>query len=630
MAGVAPQHRGGSNATTIGMVAAIVVAVLLAGVLIWMFTQQEQLRAEAERATRTKDRLATSSQEAAAQQMFPRYKDQGKTLVGEMNRGLQLVCGRMTGNQNDAPETAVMKLDAVLDEVKEDVPEPEEVSGAYGAVAILTKINDLYKGERAAREEKEAAADKAEADLAALRADNEELSRNFSAELAKMSTKIEELQRGKSDFENVKGDEVRALARQIDDKQDALDSMRRDEHKRLQLYRWEITERNQSIEELSHALAEYRAPGVALAADPFAIARDPIGRVLRALPGDSLVHIDLGRRDKVTLGMTFTVYPADERVGTDGRGKANVEAVSLGERTAECRITTPPSPDDPILPNDRVGNIVLSRNQAKKTRICVVGRFDINGDGQTDAHGVEAIRALSERYGAEIVRTVDATTDYLIVGLEPAAAVSTFDVAEDEDEDDADEDDDEDYDDEDEDEDYDDEDDDEDYDEDEDEDEYDDDEDDDEDYDEDEDEDEDDADEDEDEYDADEDEDDDDADEDEDEDDADEDEDEYDADEDEDEDDADEDEDDDDEDEGLDEDVEEDAGDVGPLPRIRQGVEVDPTAGPRARRALNERERYFRAIRRAEMFAIPRLRQDQFFSFIGIEIGPDAVKRLAR
>lgn len=585
MAGVAPQHRSGSNATTIGMVIAIVVAVLLAGVLIWMFTQQEQLRAEADRATRTKNRLATSSQAAAAQQVFPRYKDQGKTLVGEMTGGLQLVCGRMTGNQNDAPETAVMKLDAVLDEVKEDVPDPDEVSGAYGAVAILTKIHDLYKGERAAREEKEAAADKAEADLAALRADNEELSRNFSAELAKMSTKIEELQRGKDEFETVKSDEVRALARQIDDKQDALDTMRRDEHKRLQLYRWEITERNQSIEELSHALAEYRAPGVALAADPFAIARDPIGRVLRALPGDSLVHIDLGRRDKVTLGMTFTVYPADERVGTDGRGKANVEAVSLGERTAECRITTPPSPDDPILPNDRVGNIVLSRNQAKKTRICVVGRFDIDGDGQTDARGVEAIRALSRRYGAEIVRSVDATTDYLIVGLEPAAAVSTFDVAEDEDED-------EDYDEEDDDEDYDDEDDGEDYD----------DEDDDEDY-------------------------------------ADEDEDEGDTDEDEDEDDADEDEDDgDDEDEGLDEDdrdaddedVEEDAGDVGPLPRIRQGVEVDPTAGPRARRALNERERYFRAIRRAEMFAIPRLRQDQFLNFIGIEIGPDAVKRLAR
>ena len=54
MAGVAPQHRAGSNATTVGMVVAIVVAVALLGVLIWMFTQQETLRETADRADRAR------------------------------------------------------------------------------------------------------------------------------------------------------------------------------------------------------------------------------------------------------------------------------------------------------------------------------------------------------------------------------------------------------------------------------------------------------------------------------------------------------------------------------------------------------------------------------------------------
>ncbi len=48
MTGVGPQHRGGTDTTTIGMVVSIIVAVLLLGVLIWMFTQQEELRATAD------------------------------------------------------------------------------------------------------------------------------------------------------------------------------------------------------------------------------------------------------------------------------------------------------------------------------------------------------------------------------------------------------------------------------------------------------------------------------------------------------------------------------------------------------------------------------------------------------
>ena len=154
-------------------------------------------------------------------------------------------------------------------------------------------------------------------------------------------------------------------------------------------------------------------------AQPLAVARRPIGQVLRALPGDALVHIGLGRTDGVALGMTFAVYSSDVRIPDNGRGKGHIEVVSVDDMTSECKVITPPSPDNPILVGDGIGNIVLSRLMGRKTRFCVVGDFDIDGDGFNDPRGFDVIRALVTRTGGVVVRTVDASTDYLIVGSKP-------------------------------------------------------------------------------------------------------------------------------------------------------------------------------------------------------------------
>ncbi len=559
MAGVAPQHRGGSNATTIVMVMAIGVAVLLLGVLIWLFTQQESLRTTAENETRARARLATPADEAAAKQMFPEAGGTGRTVVGEMVKGAKSLSGRVTGNQNDAPAAALKQLDAVFEEIREGVPDPERVAAANGAAAVLRNLHQLFRDEQAAKEKARTDLAKATDDLDAVRRANDELNKTFKNQLAAMSAKVDELQKAKEDFERLKGDEVKALAAQIDDKQDTLDTMRKDQSQLVDKVRKEIARRDKSIDEQSKALADLRAEGTAQAAEPLAIARKPIGRVLRALPGDALVHVNLGRQDNVALGMTFSVYSADRRLPADGRGKATLEVVSLGDRTSECRIISPPSPDDPVLPGDGVNNTILSRNQARKTRVCIVGRFDIDFDGLPDARGSEKIAALAKRYGAEIVTRVDASTDYVVVGLppaeaeepaaeeepavrEPAAEEAEEPAAADEEEDSDQED--------------------------------------------------------------------------------------SAADEEEGKEEA--------EDATDDEDDQPAAAVPAPAeqkpapagPRITKPTEIDPTVAPRARRAVTEQEKYYEAIRRAEMFSVPRLRQDQFFSFVGLESGADTMKRL--
>jgi len=419
MAGAAPQQRG-SNGTTIGMVVSIILAAALLGVLIWLFTQQEGLRRTAEDAQKARERLASSGDESAAKQMFPEAAaGAGKTLLGEVNKGVQVLCERIGGSQSEPPKVVLDKLDAAIKTITEagKVPNAEQLTSAAGAAAIIDTLHQLYVKEREASQKAEADLTKALTDLDATSKANAELDQKFQGELAKLKASVDALQSAKSEFEKTKTGEIEALKEQVSAKQDQLDAFRRDQSKLMDRVRTEFGERDKLLAEQRDALKDLRGPG-ALGAQELALAKKPVGTVLRALPGGSLVHIDLGRRDNVTLGMTFSVYSADEQVPSDGRGKANIEVVSVGDRTAECRVTTPASPDDPILDGDKVGNIMLSRNKAKKPQFVIVGGFDIDYDGTVDARGREMMVALVKRYGGEVVGTVTPATDYVVVGTE--------------------------------------------------------------------------------------------------------------------------------------------------------------------------------------------------------------------
>lgn len=426
MAGVAPQ-RGGSNASTIGMVVSIVVAAIMAGLSIWQFTNQESLRTAADQATAAKAKLAKGNDESVARQLVPDAGASGKSIVGELNRALQMASGRLSGNQNDPPAVALSKLDAALKKIVDagKIDSPDKVSPALGAVGVIENLHELYAGEKDARQKAEAAQEKALADLKGALDRNEAIDKELRDQLAAINAKVEELQNAKSEYEKTKSSEVEKLAAQIGEKRDELDAMRRDTASMRRKLIEELSHREALLDEQKAALASLRGPG-AEGAQELAVARNPVGSILRALPGDSLVHIDLGRRDRVVLGLTFAVYSGVARVPSDGRGKGLIEVVSVGERTSECRVISVPSPDDPILEGDKVGNIVLSRDRSKKQRFVVIGRFDTDFDGTPDLRGADAVKALIRRFGGEIVDRVDASTDYVVLGTEPSPPEDTL------------------------------------------------------------------------------------------------------------------------------------------------------------------------------------------------------------
>ncbi len=432
MAGVPTQHRGGgSNATTIGMIVSIIVNVLLLAALIFLYTNQEQLRTERDRSVAARQKLAGPA-ERAAKDMFPEHTGRNKTLVGVMMQWINTTAGRLTGNQNDSLQNALTQLDGVLQDIRDanKIPNPDTVSASSGAVSIIQGLHQLYADELAAKEEALANLDKAHKELDAALAARQTSEQTFTSSVEKLDQKVATIEQSKHELEDTKNADMNALRGKIRDKQTQVAAAVRRQAELRRLYAQELSERDGLIGTQAEALSVARGP-LATEAQPRAVARKPVGRVLRALPGDSLVHVDIGKRDNVTLGMSLAVYSADRRVPENGRGKANIEVVSVGETTAECSVITPPSPDDPILVGDGVGNIVLNRTHGRKTRFCVVGEFDIDGDGFDDPRGLDAIRALVARYGGEVVSEVDADTDYLIVGncpegsaLSPLASAS--------------------------------------------------------------------------------------------------------------------------------------------------------------------------------------------------------------
>jgi len=533
MAGVAPQRSGGSNATTIGMVVSIVVSVALLGVLIFLFTGQEQLRSNEKKAKDDLARIAAGGDRDAANKFIAEAGGSAQTLLGNTMKAANMLVGRMTGNATDSAKQAADKLDAALAEVVSagKVPNPDQMSQSNGAVAIIQQLHSWFVAERAAKETAQADLAKANADLEAAINSQKALNEKYAGDYKKLSDTVAAMQKNKSEFEATKNADIDALKKTIDGKATELSTVMKEKTELQRAYATELTKTDKIIEEQRRALGQAKGPGPE-GAQALGVARKPVGKILRAGPGSPIVHVNLGKGQRVSPGMTLAVYSADGRMPDTGRGKANLEIVSVGELTSECRVVTPASPDDPILEGDGVGNILLTRSVGKKQRFCIVGRFDLNYDGSPDVRGLEAVQAFVRRFGGEVVDSVDATTDYLIVGTPPpdsepvAPTAKAADEEKPADEAKADE------------------------------------------------------------------------------------------------------------EKPADEGAEGEEGDKPkaakkPAPKaIAKAQPVDHPQPPRARRAMSERGVYDEAIRKADSLMVPRLTQDHFFNFLGIEAGPNVAKRV--
>jgi len=147
------------------------------------------------------------------------------------------------------------------------------------------------------------------------------------------------------------------------------------------------------------------------------------GRIIDVAGSDE-VYIDLGRRNRVVLGMTFEVYDdaqsiqVDPRTGQETRGKASLQVINVGDTTSLARITRS-SAGRPVVRGNVIANAVY--DPTYRFRFLVHGRFDVNDDGRPTEAGAEFVRSRIIEWGGEVVQGDELTgdLDFLILGAQP-------------------------------------------------------------------------------------------------------------------------------------------------------------------------------------------------------------------
>ncbi|QOJ00288.1 MAG: hypothetical protein HRU70_07220 [Phycisphaeraceae bacterium] len=146
------------------------------------------------------------------------------------------------------------------------------------------------------------------------------------------------------------------------------------------------------------------------------------GTVIGLLPASNEVSISLGRRQKVQLGMTFSVYAdanqirVDDRTGEYRRGKATLEVIEVGEDTSKARVTSE-TRGSPVVRGDVIANPVYDPRKVYK--FVVYGNFDTNGDGIATPGERGDLAALIADWGGTVIDDLAGDVDFLILGERP-------------------------------------------------------------------------------------------------------------------------------------------------------------------------------------------------------------------
>jgi len=143
----------------------------------------------------------------------------------------------------------------------------------------------------------------------------------------------------------------------------------------------------------------------------------PDGKVILVDNQTGIVHIDVGREDRVYRGLTFSVYEKNAPIPKDGKGKAEIQVFDVDRRVSAARIVDSGT-KRPVVAEDVIANLVW--DSERENLFVVAGEFDVDGDGGIDSEGVAKIAALIGKWGGKVGESVVPQTDFLVLGEAPA------------------------------------------------------------------------------------------------------------------------------------------------------------------------------------------------------------------
>ncbi|MCH7702963.1 MAG: hypothetical protein IID37_14870 [Planctomycetes bacterium] len=406
------QQRSGMTLVHGSLIGFVVLWLVSTVLLVVLFLDQDEMEnkdAQLQRDIRT---LVSSSEKQELQDYFGRASSRGPTVVGLLEEARAATAELATGNAADNPEVVRTKVAEALGRVVDDglVAAPEAFA-AVDLVAAFSQMYDAFRTERSARES-------AEEQLSDLARERDELAFTAQALQADFDDQVvslrEEFNSETRSHEQYRTDRDASFARA----DERIVEFRQQAAKQSQDFRAERAGLMHTIDELQTRYAACRDELGHLQISPqqLVTARSGDAVVLTAAAGDDVIYIDLGKDDRIVLGMQFAIYSADTGIPASGRAKAQVEVVTIYDHASACRVTGR-RPGTWVTPGDIAANPVYDRERT--LRFVVVGDFDSNGDGRADSQGARQVEAIITQWGGEVLAELSPLVDFIVIGQRP-------------------------------------------------------------------------------------------------------------------------------------------------------------------------------------------------------------------
>lgn len=318
-------------------------------------------------------------------------------LVGERNRLLT----RISGDQRDSLTSIDSKLQGVEGADRSLIAmissRDQSLASAKSEIAQLTAARDQaladLKNETARiaimTDQHKKTLEQINSDVAASRNMDDEMRSKFENLQKELSGQVERAKTERDEVENRYSQQVR-----------------------------DLTERNLILESNIANLRGQRSKDLFKGADEASLSD---GTIVSVNEVDNTVVISVGRKDRIPLGMTFSVYGSANAIrandsGDYPPGKANLEVINVAENTSTCRITSELK-GNPVIRGDVIANAVY--DPSKTYKFVVFGNFDSDRDGIPTPSERTGIEAMVKNWGGVVTDDLSGDVDFLLLGARP-------------------------------------------------------------------------------------------------------------------------------------------------------------------------------------------------------------------
>jgi len=399
------------NATTIGMIVFAALWLTATVFLVILYTDQSALTSDNARVNSRNATLISAAEERALE-LVKSAREGGPTVVGLIEEARSRTAELATGTPGDTAAAVKAKRDQLLAAIRGD----NVIQGAstFENLSLYDALSRLYTACKAEADLRKAAENRAlqlDGEMTKLVEADVARRNEFDQRTKETADKLARCDTDRGSFRDQSDEAVRRLEGELDETKRRSTAELTNE-RRLRLAA------EQKLAELQERFStqQEKLGGLLIGPEELSTARKADGHILTAVPGDKVVYIDLGAKDTLTLGLQFAVYSAQTGIPADGRGKAQVEVVSIHPSSAECRIVWR-APTAVILEGDLIANPVY--DPARAPTFLVLGEFDLDRDGILDRGGSSSIEALIGNWGGKITKELTPLTDFVVLGAPP-------------------------------------------------------------------------------------------------------------------------------------------------------------------------------------------------------------------